>query len=122
MAEDPLRDIIESASARLKSDVETQLRSVSERHQQALEEQRVRIETEAEQLWAPQLQAARTEVEQQAVAAAQAKAALADLQQLMERERSLAEARRAEDRRIAAQQLEQALHTFEFPVEQGGSV
>ena len=119
MAEDPLHDIIESVSARLKADVETQLRTVSERHQQALEEQRARIETEAEQLWAPQLQAARTEVEQQAVAAAQAKAALADLQQLMERERSLAESRLVEERRIASEQLEQALQTFEFPVEQG---
>ena len=102
MAEDPLHDIIEAVSARLKTEVETQLHTVSERQRQALEEQRARIETEAEQLWAPQLQAARTEVEQQAVAAAAAKAALSDLEQLWSRERALAESRLAEERRIAA--------------------
>ncbi len=91
MAEDPLHDIIEAVSARLKTELETQLQAVSERQRQALEEQRARIETEAEQLWAPQLQAARTEVEQQAIAAAAARAALADLEELLSRERSLVE-------------------------------
>src|SRR5687768_627400 len=102
MAEDPLHDIIETVSARLKTEIETQLQTVSERQRQALEEQRARIETEAEQLWAPQLQAARTEVEQQAIAAAAARAALADLEELLSRERSLEESRLAEERRVVA--------------------
>ena len=93
MAEDPLHDIIESIRTRLRTELETQMQAVSERHEQALEEQRNRIENEAEQLWAPQLQAARAEVEHQAAAAAAARAALDDLQQLLDKERSLSESR-----------------------------
>ncbi|HVJ25882.1 MAG TPA: hypothetical protein VM493_00010 [Vicinamibacterales bacterium] len=93
MAEDPLHDIIESIRTRLRTELETQIQAVSERHEQALEEQRNRIESEAEQLWAPQLQAARAEVEHQAAAAAAARAALDDLQQLLDKERSLSESR-----------------------------
>jgi len=102
MAEDPLHDIIESIRTRLGTELETQLQTVSDRHQQALEAQRNRIEAESEQLWAPQLQAARAEVEHQATAAAAARAALDDLQQLLAKERSLAESRLEDERRALA--------------------
>ncbi|MBA3637963.1 MAG: hypothetical protein H0W53_01525 [Acidobacteria bacterium] len=101
MPEDPLNDIIESIRTRLRTEMESQLQTVSDRHAEALEEQRNRIEAEAEQLWAPQLQASRAEVEHQATAAAAARAALDDLQQLLARERILSESRLADERQAA---------------------
>lgn len=121
MAEDPLHDIIETVRARLKTELETQLEAVSARHAQALEEQRSQIEAEAEQRWAPQLQAARAEVEQQATAAAAARAALDDLQQLLEKERALAESRLQDERRTrvvadpAAASMDSAAHLHRSP-------
>jgi len=70
MAEDPLHDIIEAIRARLKAELDTQLTTVAERHQQDLEEQRSRVEAEAQTRFASQLQAARAEAEQRASAAA----------------------------------------------------
>lgn len=70
MAEDPLHDIIESMRARLKTELETQLKVAAERHQQDLVEQRARVEAEAEERFASRLQAVRAEAEQQASAAA----------------------------------------------------
>ncbi len=69
MAEDPLHDIIEAIRARLKTELETQLKALAERHQQELDEQRSRVEAEAQERFASQLQAARAEAEQQALAA-----------------------------------------------------
>ena len=63
MAEDPLHDIIDSVRTRLQAELETQLRSVSERHQQALAAERERAEVELEQRWAGRFDAARAESE-----------------------------------------------------------
>ena len=68
MAEDPLHDIIESIRARLKTELDTQLKTAAERHQQDLDEERTRVEAEAEKRFAAQLQAAGAEAEQQASA------------------------------------------------------
>ena len=70
MAEDPLHDIIEAVRARLKAEVETQLQTVSERHQQELAEARA-ARQDAEQALATERHLAQARLEEERRSAAE---------------------------------------------------
>ncbi|CAN5869637.1 hypothetical protein BH24ACI5_BH24ACI5_25140 [soil metagenome] len=69
MAEDSLRDVIDSACAGLQGELETQLRVVAERHQQLLAAARQQIEADAEHRWNARLEAVKSEHDQHLEAA-----------------------------------------------------
>ena len=115
MADDPLHDIIEAVRARLKTEVETQLQSVADRHQQELAQAEGRSQAE--------LQALRAEIEEHKAAAAAAESARREAEQALATERHLAQARWEEERRTAAEQLhklQQALQLAESGTSRAG--
>jgi hypothetical protein len=61
MAEDSLRSAIDAIRSRLHEELETQLEQLSSRHAAELESARRTAEAEAEQRWAPRVEAVRTE-------------------------------------------------------------
>lgn len=112
MAEDPLHDIIDAVRRRLEAELETQLRTVSERHQQALAATRQQIEAEAEQRWAGRLDAAKAESEAQCQAAIAAARADSAQQAADEIDRRLAEAEQRTAEAVARVRAETE-HTLE---------
>jgi hypothetical protein len=75
MAEDPLREVIDSVRSRLEAELEAQLSAVAKRQQQAISDTRRQAEVEAEARWSALVHNSRAEAQQElhaAVAAARA--------------------------------------------------
>lgn len=106
MAEDPLNDIMVAVRARLQDELETQLRAVSERHQQSLAAARQQIEADATEQWAARLETAKSDLETvTSERDAQIRTAVDGVRAEMEQQRSEEAARLREeaDRQLAAE-------------------
>lgn len=133
MAEDLIRDIIDGVRTRLQDELETQLRTVSERHQQALTAERQRVEAEADERCARSLESVRAELdtlkieneahptaavaamrrEMETLAEEQAAHLRRELEHAVAHERQLARTDLEAERQSAAAQLEEARLAFE---------
>ena len=57
MAEEPIRGVIDAIRAKLQAELDSHLGSLAQSHEQALQETRQRVESDAEQRWASKLDA-----------------------------------------------------------------